>query len=318
MAKNKGNKVATPIIQLSMSFSGPMFFDFSTSAACGQVDIHVPYCPYHEAGFFFQRHSYSESDLYACAVKNMLADRCYSIDIGGLQPTSTLPQPIVSAFPKGKRISTTTPTVSSRKAPSKTATAGTDMIYILSIDGLKGQRSLTVFPKCLSKRLFKLSVPMPTYLGSLYTDSLQVLPLTGKPSPPFYEHCTALRFYYEWDATSDIVLNAPNGLSRIITPPLYKELPSIADIEIRYEGLDLEDDNDPHSDARSCFASLVALAGTDWWLNYGDGRTTPTSPVVPSSLPRVTRDPCDNYDSRAELKTGADCHAPIITTGLSL
>jgi hypothetical protein len=321
MAKNKGKRIATPVIQLSMSFSGPMFFDFSTNAACGQVDIHIPYCPYHEAGFFFQRHSYSESDLYACAVKHngyTAVDRCYSIAIGGLQPATTLPTPIISAFPVGKVLATTTPTVSSRKAHSKTATAGAAIIYILSIDGLKDQRSPTGFPKCLSKRLFKLSVPMPTYLGSLYTDTLQVLPLSGTPTKTFYEHSTALRFFYEWDGNSDVVLNAPNALSRIITPPLYDELPSIADIEIRYEGLGLEDDNDPHSDARSCFASLAALAGIDWWLNYGDERTTPTSPVVPSSLPPVTRDPCDDYDQLVHLKTGADCHAPIITTGLSL
>jgi hypothetical protein len=328
MATNKSSGSSTPIIQLSISFSGPMFFDFSTNASRGRVEIHVPYCPYHEAAFFFQRHSYSESDLYACALKNhggTASARCYSIDIGGLQLTPPSPLPIISAFPKGKPLATTTPIVTSSKEQSTRAPSTADSIYVLSIDGLKSQHSLNNFPTCLSKHLFQFSVPMPNYLSSLYTDKVQILPLSGKPTGTFQEHATALRFYYEWDGNSDIVLNAPNGLSRMITPPLYKELPSIGDIEIRYEGIDLEDDNDPHSDARSCFASLVALAGTDWWLNYGDGRTTPTSPVLPPSVPKP-RDPCDNYDDgrleyeagRLEIKTGADCHAPIITTGLTI
>ncbi len=319
----KKNTNSAPVIQLSISFSGPMFFDFATNLSAGLVDIYVPYCPYHEAGFFFLRHSYSESDLYACAVQSNngnAVDRVYSVVTGGIPTRTSLPDSITSSFPTGKSLKTTTPTEASASAAKNRAGQPSDTIYLLSIDGLGTRASQAKLPPTLCKRLFKLSVPMPAYLSTLYTDLLKVVPASSTGSGPLLEHSTALRFYYEWDAKTDITLNAPYGVSRRITPPVYAELPCISDIEIRYEGLGLEDDNDPHSDARSCFASLTALAGTDWWLYYNDGRTTPTSPILPPTpLPEAQLDPCDDYDrGGGHLKTGADCHAPIITMGLSI
>ena len=309
-------------IRLSISFSGPMFFDFSSNLCNGVVDIYVPYCPYHEAGFFFLRHSYSETDIYACALKfktEDLVERAYRITADGIAPRSSLPTPIKSCYPMGKPAAIHNPS-SSLALASREKVLDPESIYILSIDS-ESERAKAKLPPSVCKKLFKLSVPMPTYFGSLYTDYLQVIPGSGPINGVSIEHCTALRFYYEWDSESKILLRAPCNLVKNITPPLYDELPRISDIEVRYEGINLQDGNDPHSDARSCFASLTALAGTDWWLYYNDGQTTPTGPIPPPKECQLfERDPCDDYDrgSGAEIRTGADCHAPIITTGLSI
>jgi hypothetical protein len=315
MSARKSHLSSNPDIRLSISFSGPMFFDFSTSSAAGRVDIYVPYCPYHQAGFFFLRNSYSESDLYACAVQQSHRQpmpRVYSVSGKGIPLRTSPPSPITSSYPAGNPPATTTPGNNKRLDPNH--------IYILSIDGLSTRGTRARLPKTTVKRLLQFSVPMPACLSTLYTATLQVIPGSGKPSSNFFEHCTALRFYYEWDATSDVLLDVPFGAPRSITPPIFTGLPPISEISIRYEGIELEDDNDPHSDARSCFASLTALAGTDWWPNFGDGRTSPTGPVLPSPVPPpIHRDPCLQFGvDLPKIKTGADCHAPIITMGLTL
>ncbi|HEY2470165.1 MAG TPA: hypothetical protein VGI45_20360 [Terracidiphilus sp.] len=315
--------VERPEIHLSISFSGPMFFDFASNLKDGVVDIYVPYCPYHEAGVFFLRHSYSETDLYACALKFKTQDqveRAYRITADGIPPRYSLPTPIKSSYPAGKRSATHNPSSKLDSALKTKTEQDPEHIYILSIDN-GSERAKERLPTSVCKRLFKLSVPMPAYLGTLYTDHLQVLPGSGSIEDVAFEHCTALRFYYEWDAESKVYLRAPCHLVRNITPPVYDELPLISDIEIRYEGINLQDGNDPHSDARSCFASLTSLAGTDWWLYYDDGRTSPTGPILPlTQCPPIERDPCDDYEHGGGLhiRTGADCHAPIITTGLSI
>ena len=90
----------SPDITLSISFNGPLFFDFASRR--DQVDIYAPYCPYHQAAFFFQRHSFSETDLYACAVKHgphpHPPKRHYSIVGAGITKNSLLPSPIQASF----------------------------------------------------------------------------------------------------------------------------------------------------------------------------------------------------------------------------
>ncbi len=330
MVPNTAKKSSQPPnITLSISFNGPLFFDFGSHR--DQVDIYAPYCPYHEAAFFFQRRSFSETDLYACAVKKAQEappphkhpKRHYTIEGGGITKNTSLPQPTQVIFPDPVKLVTHNP---GNPVPPKEKRAATASIYLLSIDHAisKGSpRGAQSGPR-LKKALLKLSVPMPAYVSSLYTDHLEVVPDSSAPgsssTSASLEHCTALRFFYEWDAASKIVLRAPLQQDKDITPPIYDKLPKMADIEFRYSGIDLEDANDPHADARSCFASLTALANTSWSLNYGDGRTTPSSPGEPVGHP-VPPDPCGDElkgSGTITMRTGADCHAPSITTGLTL
>jgi hypothetical protein len=315
-----------PDIRLSLSFNGPMFFDFSSSRPNGMVDIYVPYCPFHEAGFFFSTGSYSETDLYNCAIKESTSGpviRAYTIGGKGIPSTQSLPTPIVPDFPLGSPVSTITPhaqkTQQSKKSPSNQGN-----VYILSLGGQLGNKSTSKPPSTVAKRLFKLSVPMPKFLSALYDDKVEVIPEFGNgPTGTFLRHCTAIRFYYEWNGSTDVTLMAPGGQLHTITPPIFAELPAISDIEIRYEGLSIADENDPHSDAHSCFASLATLAGTTWWLDYGDGRRPPTNPSCPTREQPAQRNPCPSTDSkggggRLLIHSGADCHAPIIVTGITL
>jgi hypothetical protein len=143
---------------------------------------------------------------------------------------------------------------------------------------------------------------------------LEVVPASDIVTGNFTEHSTALRFYCEWDAKNNIVLNAPCGLSRGITPPIYSELPCISDIEIRCEGLGIEERQRP------AFRRPILLCERD---GTGGNRLVAklfTDPnALPTSLPKTAPNPCDNYDKyvKAHLKTDADCHSPIITTGLT-
>jgi hypothetical protein len=93
----------------------------------------------------------------------------------------------------------------------------------------------------------------------------------------------------------------PQNTDLCITSPFYPQLPQPGDIEIRYDGIGLEDENDPHSDARACFASLASLAGTEWWLYYDDGLGCPTNPYRPDKFKL-------QKPGGKETETGSDGH----------
>jgi len=314
---------------LSITFNGPMLFDFILSAAGNTVDIYVPYCPYHEAGFFFSSGSLSETDLWNCALQSQttpltISDRAYGVTGSGIKSNNSLPKPLQASFPTGPLLKTITPPESSTK---QAQTTGSDTVYILKLPETKIGAKQSSLPPTLAKAMFKVSVPMPAHISPLYADSLNVISGAGTgptPADQAIAHCTSVRFFYEWDAATDITLSAPGGGSHTITPPVYAGLPTMANIEIRYEGPNLADENDPHSDARSCFASLAALAGTDWWLNFNDAISCPTNQSLPVGNTPVQRDPCQatisNNVTRLQPRfhTGADCHAPIIVNGLDL
>lgn len=297
-----------------------MLFDFGKSGTSGEVDVYVPFCPYHEAGFFFQTDSYSETDLFACATKTKDVPREYSIKSSGISLPTSAPLPVYPCFPPSTTLlKTYTPSASGTKRTPATAD-GT--VYLLSAPD-PGSRRLKEKANPLDKRLFKISVPKPWFIASLYTDSLEVCVDSTSPraigklsASAARQHATSLRFYYPWDAKSPIHLMPPYGKPLPITPPTYREVPVLSDIEIRYEGIGLEDDNDPHSDAHSCFASLTAMAGANWWLNYGDGRTSPSSHMIPRE-PFLKLNPCPQPEQQ-KIKTGDDCHAPLLTIGLTL
>jgi hypothetical protein len=74
---------------------------------------------------------------------------------------------------------------------------------------------------------------------------------------------------------------------------------------VRYQGLGLLDENDRHSDARACFASMVTLVGKEFWLNYGDGMCSPTNPSHPV--------PLQSHTGMSILAhPGGDCYAPAL------
>jgi hypothetical protein len=158
--------------------------------------------------------------------------------------------------------------------------------------------------------LFRLSVPKPEYIYPLYCDCLEVV--TGYDTDPtniLTAHCTGLRFFYRWHPGSPIFLRPPAGEMPTITPPIFREFDTVADIEVRYEGLNLNDENDPHADSRSCFASLAVLAGVEQWLNYNDGKTSPTNPSHCKNLKPI--------GPRLLVHSGGDCHSPQIAVGLN-
>lgn len=309
---------------LSISFNGPMFFDFATSKGAKVVDVYVPYCPLHLGGFFFSSGSCSETDLYAhCksgADPAKWPPRNYTISSAGIKATSDLPTAIPCSG-AGKLLTRTprpkpkVPLEQQHESADIHADA-MDSIYLLSIEPIaqaadaKGDPTLPDL-----KRLFKLTVPMPRFVSALYSDFLEVVPNASlPPCGDKFVHCTSLRFYYAWDG-SEVNLQLPDGsTSTPITPPLFPQLPQLADIEVRYDGIGLEDENDPHSDARACFSSLASLAGADWWIYYSDGLGCPTNPYR-----RESKQPGKVEKPKTVLiKTGSDCHAPVITTGLSL
>jgi hypothetical protein len=309
---------------LSMSFNGPMFFDFATGRANGLVDVYVPYCPLHLGGFFFSTGSYSETDLYAHAKAGpdpaKWPPRNYTISSAGIKASSDLP----TAIPcngAGKLL-TRTPRPKPKVPLEEQAESAElrpdalDSVYLLSVEPITQSAAAVDGPTLPElKRLFKLTVPMPRFVSALYSDILEVVPTAGEPPcGEKFAHCTSIRFYYAWDG-SEVCLQCPDGYSpRPITPPLFPQLPQLADIEVRYNGIGLEDENDPHSDARACFASLATLAGADWWIYYSDGLGCPTNPYR-----RESKNPGKFEKPKTVfIKTGSDCHAPLITSGLSL
>lgn len=281
---------------LSISLTGPFLYVFQPGHIKTTVDIYAPFCPYHEAGIFFSRASVSETDLWKCAQSHdptlTNADRIYAVSGEGIHKNTHKPQ---------------TPTIQRHSKDKE------DNIRILGV----GDSSADLSPR-LDKMMFGLCLPRPKYVLPLYCDKVEVVPdFKTIPSNTFSLYCTGLRFFYEWDVGTPIVLEIPTGEPVYITPPVFCELPKMADIEIRYAGLDIADQNDRHSDARSCFASLATLAGVKHWLNYGDGLGCPTNPGHASnSCPGSALDPCAQVGHLPEYHTGADCHAPIIVTGL--
>jgi hypothetical protein len=275
---------STAPVTLSVSFYGPLLFDFRPRSQW--VDIYAPYCPYHLAGFFFDDFSYSETLLWQGAQQAAQLDpaaRAYTLHADGL------------AAHRGR------PTVL-----QPATLAGAPPLY--QPKNIRVQKD---------KVLFKLTVPRPELIYPLYTDNVQIVEsATKKPKVwnQFQHYATGLRFFYRWDALSSVLLDVPGGSSVNLTPPLLDTLTpdlnqAMASIEVRYQGLGILDQNDVHSDARACFASLITLAGLTAWLNYGDGKGAPTSltpnPPRPGSGPIQVRS-----------ITGADCHAPVILNNL--
>lgn len=276
-------------IALSITFSGPLLFVFPGPHRNGFVHVLAPYCPYHEAGIFYSNGSQSEIDLWnkALSYDNTLtgADRKYVIDGPGIEANLTSPQIVSELNPPGPQCGL------AAAAPASIVRARLDKIR-------------------LDKMLFRLSVPKPEYIYPLYDDCLEVVTGYGTdPSHVLTPHCTGFRFFYRWHPGSPIVLRPPAGEMPTITPPIFSEFNTVADIEVRYEGLNLNDENDPHADARACFASLAVLAGVEQWLNYEDGKTSPTNPSR-----------CKDFKPRVErvllIHSGGDCHSPVIAVGL--
>jgi|GEM_PF-6714229 len=276
-------RTTTPVT-LSVSFYGPLLYDFRSRSPW--IDIYAPYCPNHLAGFFFDDFSYSETLLWQNAQQAAQLDpakRAYTLHADGL------------AAHRGR------PTVL-----QPATLAGAPPLY--QPKNVRLQKD---------KVLFKLAVPRPELIYPLYTDNVQIVEsATKKPKPwnQFQHYATGLRFFYRWDALSAVLLDVPGGSSVNLTPPLLDTLTpelhqSVASIEVRYQGLSILDQNDAHSDARACFASLTTLAGLTAWLNYGDGKGAPTNPAP--NPPRPSTGPIQTCSI-----TGADCHAPVILNNL--
>ncbi len=284
---------------LSISFSGPYLYDFRPEY---EVDIYAPFCPLHEAGFFYSDNSRSETDLWTCAQEEVVA--------AGQQPLNQS-QRIYEIKGPGIRSNWTQPTILDRM---KRPHPGPKATKILAFG-----KHASPTPR-FDKMLFKLSVPVPQYIYPLYTDLLEVVDgYSTMPSGTFLSYATGFRFFYPWDGKSDVHLKIPTGKLCLVTPPVFSELPKIADIEVRYAGPDCADRNDPHSDARSCFASLAALAGCEKWLNYGDQLSSPTNPSHGSAAPVTLSNPCADIGEPARnllQHTGGDCHPPVIALGL--
>lgn len=225
-----------------------------------------------------------------------LIHRHYRISGVGMEANSKTPVVLPSQHPPSNKVA---------------AVAAT----ILTTKDIKNPKPVT------HKKLFKLTVPRPQYIYPVYSDLVEVVPDFNPASikNKFLHHATGLRFFYLWDTKSEIELKIPSGKVCYITPPVFGDVPTVSDIEIRYQGLDLIDQNDPHSDARSCFASLATLVGSTCWLNYGDGKSSPTNPSPEPPDAGMTEDPCAGVGDpqmRLLLHTGGDCHAPVIVDGL--
>lgn len=272
-----------PLAWLSITFSGPFLYVFPPEHRNAMVDVYAPYCPYHEGGFFYSDDSQSETDLWkkAVAVDHSLkdCDRIYSIRGDGIHANPDKVQ-IISGI-----------------NPPKPWEA-----KIFNADPL----ATTVRT---DKALFCLSVPKPRFIHPLYFDFLEIVPgFKNNATGNLVSYPTGLRFFYSWDPCSRIHLVTPAGSIPDITPPEFSQFQTVPDIEVRYEGFNLSDENDPHADSRSCFASLTTLIETELWLNYNDGKSSPTNP----SHGKVPQGPI-----RTTIHTGGDCHAPVITLGLS-
>jgi hypothetical protein len=287
-------------IALSITLSGPFLYDFAPANASDSVIVYAPYCAYHLAGFFYSINSLSETDLWTCAQSTPKPHagmkRTYTIT--GITPNKNPPEVIAAKYPAGF---------------TKDAL----------LKGIKMLPNNGTFAPRTDKMLFQLTLPRPTFVYPLYYDRVEVVP-TYRQTPNndnIGPHCTGLRFYYPWDAKNPIQLQIPSGGTFNIEPPVFREFATVGDIEIRYEGLGLADENDPHSDAHACFASLAALAGVEWWLNYGDCKSSPTNPSSGSSSPAPVPGPCAGMNEgggrHSELHTGGDCHAPVIVNGLT-
>jgi hypothetical protein len=299
LAGYSSHKDASSAITLSITFSGPLLYDFAPADGSNSVIIYAPYCPYHLAAFFYSINSLSEADLWKCAQSRSHRDgmkRAYTITGSGIITNPYKPVVITPSYPMG--FSSGFPKRGTQTLPSGYFAPRTD------------------------KMLFQLTLPCPGYVHALYYDKVEIVPKFDQPpnNNNIAPHFTGLRFFYAWDAKSPIQLQIPSGDTFDIEPPVFREFPTLADIEVRYEGLGLTDDDDPHSDARSCFASLATLAGLEWWLNYGDGKSSPTNPSS-GATPLPVPGPCAGMNSgggRLELHTGGDCHAAVIVNGLDI
>lgn len=281
-------RTAAPIA-LAVSFHGPLLYDFRPRSPW--VDIYAPYCPYHLAGFFFEDFSYSETLLWQGAQQAAPldpADRAYTLHADGLAAHRGRPSVLQPA-----------------------TLAGAPPLY--QPKNVQVQKD---------KVLFKLTVPRPELIYPLYPDNLQIVESAAKKPKvwnQFQHYATGLRFFYRWDALSAVLLDTPGGGSVNLTPPLLNTLSpelsgSIASVDVRYQGLGILDQNDVHSDARACFASLTTLAGLTAWLNYGDGKGAPTS-LAPNP-PRTGAASGPGGPIQPRSMTGSDCHAPVILNNL--
>jgi hypothetical protein len=304
--KAKAKTKPQAVMTLSITFQGPFLFDFKDSPKDDQtVDIYAPYCPYHEAGIFFGDSAYSETDLGNAPPVggNPLGQkvpRRYFIAGPGIEPCAEVPNQIYPLNPPRR---------------AGIVPFNDPILKPLASD------SLTLNP---GKVMFQLTVPRPTHVYPLYCDVVKIVKsfdeAPGQTSL-MEVHATGLRFLYAWDSTTSIYLYAPGTDPSKSTPPttgVYNITPAAAGtcdllpnhgaIDIRYQGLELLDRNDPHADARSCFANLATMAGaTEWWLNYGDGLSTPADAIPPDKINQ-------NFTSY----TGGDCGAPVIGRGLPI
>ena len=303
--KAKAKVAAQSTMTLSITFQGPFLFDFKGSPENDPtVDIYAPYCPYHEAGIFFGDSAYSETDfgnkLPTVGIPPVKVARKYFIAGSGINACPNVPNQIYPLRPpRDARI----------KPPYN------DPFLKLLESETRGRNP--------GKVMFQFTVPRPSYVYPQYCDEVHIVKSFDQ-APGQYAlmpiHATGLRFLYAWDSSTKIYLyppgtepskNAPpSEIAHEITPPASGNCPGMTDhgsIDIRYQGLDLLDRNDPHADARSCLASLATMAGaTEWWLDYGDGLAAPADPTPTPG--RVL----PNFQSY----TGGDCGAPVIGHGI--
>ena len=297
---------ARSAMNLSITFQGPFLFDFKGSPKDDTtIDIYAPYCAYHEAGIFFGDSAYSETDLGKAAQtgttpQGQKVQRRYFVTSTGIKACTTVPNQI---YP--------------RNPPKRPGIVPYNDPLLKPLES----ESLTLNP---DKVLFQFTVPRPSYIYPLYCDVVQVMKSFDESAGQVAVmpiHATGLRLLYAWDGSASIYLYGPGtdpsedataskGVYEI-TPPAAGACPGLPEsgsIDVRYQGLELLDRNDPHSDARSCFANLATMAGaTQWWLNYGDGIAAPPDAIPANPI----RETIDSY-------TGGDCGAPVIGRGLSI
>jgi hypothetical protein len=303
----KAETKTQPQMNLSITFQGPFLFDFKNTPANdpnATVDIYAPYCPYHEAGFFFGDSSYSETEIWStihggtCPPSPTAGlSRRYVINGNGIQACGGIPVQLNPVQP-----------------PRTNPPSNNDPI--LKPESGDGAKIVT------EKILFQVTVPRPSFIYPLYCDTVNLVKgFSTPPSQIVQVYATGLRFYYAWDNCTKIQLFCPQldpttkipgfGVPQDITPPSSgncASLPDHGDIEIRYQGLGMLDRNDRHSDARSCFANLAILAGlNEWWLNYEDRMATPSNPSRPYR-------PGQSFESF----TGGDCLSPIVALGFPI
>ena len=289
---DSGASKTTTTATLAITFSGPFVYEFPDLTkldGSARVNVYAPYCPYHSAGFYFSTGAVSEIDL--CSGSGTVAGvpRHYTVDSDGIEQVRALPAVMPTRDPSRERSKAPLPAPFFRLQP---------------------QTAIR-----LDKVMFSLSLPLPHSVFPLYLDSLEIVDgYATVPSNDMTPYCTALRFFYHWHSSKGICLKSSTGNSAQITPPVPVGFAAYGDIAIRLEGLSLLDETDRHSDARSCFASLINLVGREMWLNYGDGMSSPTNPsrcgrVEPTS--RVAK-----TDGLATAHPGGDCYAPAIVIGL--